>query len=46
LPKYHAEDRPAKLLDQLDWLTQAGSVAVDVVWKHYNFAVYGGVKQP
>jgi len=44
LPKYYAEDRPAKLLDQLDWLTQAGFVTVDVVWKHYNFAVYGGLK--
>jgi tRNA (cmo5U34)-methyltransferase len=45
LPKYYAEDRPAKLLDQLDWLMQAGFVDVDVVWKHYNFAVYGGVKR-
>jgi tRNA (cmo5U34)-methyltransferase len=44
IPKYHAEDRPAKLVDQLDWLRDIGFVAVDVLFKTYNFAVYGGVK--
>ncbi len=45
IPKYQAEDRPAKLLDQLNWLTEIGFGEVDVLWKHYNFAVYGGVKR-
>jgi tRNA (cmo5U34)-methyltransferase len=45
IPKYHAEDRPAKLVDQLSWLVAVGFVDVDVLWKHYNFAVYGGVKR-
>ena len=45
IPKYHTEDRPAKLIDQLAWMLEIGFAAVDVVWKYYNFAVYGGVKR-
>jgi tRNA (cmo5U34)-methyltransferase len=44
IPKYQAEDRPAKLMDQLDWMTEIGFVDVEVIWKYYNFAVYGGAK--
>jgi tRNA (cmo5U34)-methyltransferase len=44
-PKYQSEDRPARLLDHLKWLRQAGFSEVDVLWKRYNFAVYGGRKQ-
>jgi tRNA (cmo5U34)-methyltransferase len=44
LPKYHDEDRPAKLIDHLAWLTEVGFADVDVVWKYYNYAVYGGTK--
>jgi len=44
IPKYQAEDRPAKLLDQLAWLKGIGFADVDVLWKRYNFAVYGGAK--
>lgn len=39
-----SEDRPAVLADQLDWLMYGGFVNVDVIWKYYNFAVYGGKK--
>ncbi|HXC80007.1 MAG TPA: hypothetical protein VNU19_23500 [Candidatus Acidoferrum sp.] len=42
MPRYEAEDRPAPLVDQLTWLTTIGFRDVDVVWKYYNFAVYGG----
>jgi tRNA (cmo5U34)-methyltransferase len=42
MPRYEAEDRPAPLVDQLTWLTTIGFCDVDVVWKYYNFAVYGG----
>jgi tRNA (cmo5U34)-methyltransferase len=44
IAKYHAEDHPAKLLNQLAWLGEIGFADVDVVWKQYNFAVYCGVK--
>jgi len=44
IPKYYEEDRPAILMDQLSWLSDIGFVNVDVIWKYYNFAVYGGVK--
>jgi len=42
MPRYEAEVRPAPLVDQLTWLTTIGFRDVDVVWKYYNFAVYGG----
>jgi tRNA (cmo5U34)-methyltransferase len=45
IPKYLAEDRPAKLVDQLAWLNEIGFADVDVLWKRYNFAVYGGMKR-
>jgi len=44
LPKYREEDHPAPLWDQLEWLKKIGFKPVDVLWKYYNFAVYGGVK--
>ncbi len=42
IQKYKEEDHPAKLIDQLAWMTEIGFVDVDVIWKYYNFAVYGG----
>lgn len=44
IPKYKTEDRPAKLIDQLKWLENIGFKSVDVIWKYYNFGVYGGIK--
>ena len=44
LPRYYLEDRPARLVDQLNWLREIGFKDVDVIWKYYNFAVYGGRK--
>lgn len=44
IPNYEAEDRPAKLYDQLEWLSSIGFNNIDVVWKYHNFAVYGGQK--
>ena len=44
IPQYLAEDRPAKLVDQLSWLASIGFADVDVLWKYYNFAVYGGAR--
>ena len=44
IPQHYDEDHPSKLMNQLDWLRNMGFVEVDVVWKYYNFAVYGGCK--
>jgi tRNA (cmo5U34)-methyltransferase len=41
IPKYYAEDHPAKLTDQLAWLTEIGFEGVEVIWKRSNFAVCG-----
>jgi tRNA (cmo5U34)-methyltransferase len=32
-------------MDQLAWLAEIGFSEVDVVWKYFNFAVYGGRKR-
>jgi tRNA (cmo5U34)-methyltransferase len=45
IPNYEDDDRPAKLMEQLAWLTEIGFSEVDVVWKYFNFAVYGGRKR-
>ena len=44
IPQHYDEDRPSKLINQLDWLRDMGFTEVDVVWKYFNFAVYGGRK--
>jgi tRNA (cmo5U34)-methyltransferase len=44
LPQYQKEDRPAKLINQIAWLNHLGFLEVDVIWKYYNFSVYGGRK--
>jgi tRNA (cmo5U34)-methyltransferase len=43
-PKYEDEDKPAKTIDQLKWMEEIGFKKTDIIWKYYNFAVYGGVK--
>jgi tRNA (cmo5U34)-methyltransferase len=45
IPKYQEEDRPATLISQLAWMLEIGFVDVDVIWKYFNFAVYGGTKR-
>lgn len=44
IPKHYDEDHPANLISQLAWLKNIGFVQIDVIWKYYNFAVYGGCK--
>jgi len=44
LPAHKTEDRPSILMNQLKWLDEIGFENVDVIWKYYNFSVYGGVK--
>jgi tRNA (cmo5U34)-methyltransferase len=45
LMKYKDEDHPAKSMEQLAWLKDIGFKDIDVVWKYFNFAVFGGCKQ-
>jgi tRNA (cmo5U34)-methyltransferase len=40
LPNYYAEDRPTGMIRHLEMLKSCGFSCVDVVCKHYNFAVY------
>jgi len=44
LVNYKREDRPTYLMNHLNWLKYIGFSEIDVVWKYYNFAVYGGRK--
>jgi len=41
LANHKREDRPAELMFELDLLRKTGFKKVDVIWKHYNFCVYG-----
>ncbi len=45
MKQYADEDRPAELMAQCRWLSDIGFTDVDVAWKYYNFAVFGGVKK-
>lgn len=40
--RHQQEDRPVCFEDELNILRQAGFTNVDVLLKHYNFALYGG----
>jgi tRNA (cmo5U34)-methyltransferase len=42
---YREEDSPARLTDHLSWLKDIGFADIDVIWKYYNFAVYGGCRK-
>ena len=44
LVKYKEEDRPTSLMNHLKMLENVGFKDIDVVWKYYTFAVYGGFK--
>jgi SAM-dependent methyltransferase len=37
-------DRPSRLVDQLDWLREAGFRLVDCFWMHAGHAIYGGYR--
>lgn len=42
---YKTQDRPASLINHIAWLKNTGFSDIDVVWKYYNYAVYGGCKK-
>ena len=45
IEKYNAEDRPTGLMNHIDMMKETGFKNIDVVWKYYNFFVYGGYKK-
>ena len=42
--KYKSEDRPTSLINHINWLKDIGFKNIDIVWKYYNYCVYGGYK--
>jgi len=44
LDKHKREDRPAELMFELETLKKTGFKNIEVVWKKYNFAIYGAEK--
>ncbi len=42
--RYRREDRPVVLLEDLRRLGESGFKNPDILWKYYNFAVYGATK--
>ncbi|MGB7537615.1 MAG: methyltransferase [Anaerolineales bacterium] len=44
MERYYAEDVPACVEDQLEWMRQAGFVDVGCHWQRTNYAIYGGHK--
>lgn len=44
MPKSREEDHPAKLTDHLKWMSEIGFLELDVLWKCFGFAVYGGIR--
>jgi tRNA (cmo5U34)-methyltransferase len=44
MERYQAEDIPACVEDQLEWLRRAGFVDVGCHWQRTNYAIYGGHK--
>lgn len=45
LPKHDEEDFPAPLMSHLKWMDETGFKGLDVIWKHYEFAVYCGTRK-
>ena len=43
-PEPDSIDQPSRLLDQLNWLQEAGLTGVDVFWLKAGHAIFGGVR--
>jgi tRNA (cmo5U34)-methyltransferase len=44
MKRYYAEDIPASVEEQLEWMREAGFIDVGCHWQRLNFAIYGGRK--
>lgn len=45
LGRHRKEGIPEKLMSHLKWLEEVGFKEIDVVWKYYKYAVFGGTKK-
>lgn len=45
LRRFYEKDHPFKLMQELEWMRQAGFTDVDVVMKYYHVGVYTGQKE-
>ncbi len=45
LGRHRKEGNPEKLMSHLKWLEEVGFTDIDVVWKYYKYAVFGGTKK-
>jgi|GEM_PF-5246472 len=41
---YRQEDKPVEMMCHIEWLKKSGFKKVDVLWKCYNYGVFGGLK--
>jgi len=39
---HRIEDSPAQTFKHIKWLEEIGFNKIDIIWKYYNFTVYGG----
>lgn len=44
LEKYQADDNPSEIFNHLKWLENSGFCQVEIIWKYYKFAIFGGFK--
>lgn len=45
LGRHRKEGNPEKLMSHLKWLEEVGFTDIDVIWKYYKYAVFGGTKR-
>jgi tRNA (cmo5U34)-methyltransferase len=45
LPKHEIEDSPSRIIEQIKWLEKIGFAEADILWKYYNFGVFGAYKK-
>lgn len=44
LDKYQTDDNPSEVFNHLKWLENSGFNQVEIIWKYYKFAIFGGFK--
>ncbi|MGC8737161.1 MAG: class I SAM-dependent methyltransferase [Candidatus Hydrogenedens sp.] len=45
LGRHHKGGNPEKLMSHLKWLEEVGFTDIDVIWKYYKYAVFGGTRK-
>lgn len=44
LPNYYHKEIPTQLIKQITWMNEIGFQKVDVFWKKFHYAIFGGLK--